>query len=161
MQTYSKEAQVRSRGRKAHGKRESTLSQLDATCWRWMSRMVRLEVCDHNGVVMCCTCGRAMDILVAEAGHYVTRDRKATKFDRRNVHAQCHWCNGDTCKKGNQGLHGIYIDKRYGAGTAELLQNLGAVRGSKIGRERYERMIEEFKAETNRLLKEKGIEKWW
>lgn len=158
---FSKEAQLGYRGRKRRGKRESSLKQLDATCWRWFSRMIRLEASDRNGMLTCCTCNCSMHILVAEAGHYVTRDRKATKFDRRNVHPQCTWCNGDRQKKGNQGLHGIYIDRRYGAGTAELLQNLGAVRGAKIGRLEYERMIEEFKMETNRLIEEKGIVKWW
>ena len=146
---------------KARDRSNSTLPQLDATCWRWFSRMIRLSYADNNGMVRCYTCDRWMPALDSEAGHYVTRDRKAVKFDRRNVHPQCHWCNGDTCKKGNQGLHGIRIDRQYGVGTAELLQTLGNVRGAKTGRLEYERMIEEFRIETNRLLKEKRIEKWW
>jgi hypothetical protein len=158
---FSKASQTRYRGRKTPDRSKSSLGQLDATCWKWFSRVVRLEAADRNRMVRCYTCDRRMPIIAAEAGHYITRDRKATKFDRRNVHAQCHWCNGDTRKKGNQGLHGIRIDRQYGAGTAELLQNIGAVRGARIGRLEYERMIEELRAETNRLLAEKGIEKWW
>jgi hypothetical protein len=159
MNPITKSQQLSYRSKKPKEKRESTIKQLDANAWKWCSRMVRVEEAVNPDYVYCFTCKKLIRLVDAECGHFVQRNRLATKFKRQNLHSQCTRCN--KFLSGNQAVHGIEIDKQYGEGTAKHLILLGSIRGAKIGRLEYERMIEEFKAITNKLVKDKGINKWW
>lgn len=55
----------------------------------------------------------------AHAGHFISRKDLSTRFDERNVNAQCFACN--IHRKGEQYLHSLYIDEKHGAGTSILL----------------------------------------
>jgi hypothetical protein len=57
-----------------------------------------------------------------DAGHYISRDRKPTRWNEKNCDVQCPRCN--RFRSGEQFAHGRYIDKRYGNGTAEMLETI-------------------------------------
>jgi hypothetical protein len=54
-----------------------------------------------------------------DAGHFVSRNHLATRWNEQNVNAQCRKCN--RFSSGNQYEHGLAIDRKYGKGTAEKL----------------------------------------
>lgn len=46
-----------------------------------------------NGLCVCVTCGRAGEWKELDAGHYISRVWRATRWDERNVRPQCPRCN--------------------------------------------------------------------
>jgi len=93
--------------------------QLEAILWKWFSLFIRLRDSDFDGFCECVTCHKVDYYKLMDSGHFVSRDRKSTKFDEKNNHAQCPACN--RFKSGKQYEHGIAIDQKYGHGTAEEL----------------------------------------
>jgi len=82
----------------------------------------RMEDADNNGYCTCCTCGARHHYKEMDGGHYISRARVATKLDPRNVSAQCKKCNG--WPDGSTGrLYSVYLDKRFGEGTADRLES--------------------------------------
>lgn len=76
----------------------------------------------NKGLCTCATCGVTRPIAQMHAGHFVSRRFLATRYDERNAHAQCPTCN--TYNQGEQYLHGLHVDKRWGDGTADKLMSL-------------------------------------
>ena len=113
------------------------------------SEYVRRRDTDRHGVVRCCTCNRPFHWKDIDAGHFVSRDRKATRWDGRNCHPQCQHCN--RFRGGEQHLHGSYIDRRYGKGTAQQLQDISRVRGCKIDKGWILLMIDTMKSELKKI----------
>ena len=85
-----------------------------------------------NGFGNCCTCGKLVDIKEAHCGHFISRRHQATRFNEKNCALQCVACN--TFNQGRQYEFGIYIDKRWGEGTAEklLIESRQTVKRSKL-----------------------------
>ena len=85
-----------------------------------------------NGFGNCCTCGKLVDIKEAHCGHFISRRHQATRFNEKNCSLQCVSCN--TFNQGRQYEFGLYIDKRWGAGTAEklLIESRQVVKRSKV-----------------------------
>lgn len=55
-----------------------------------------------------------------DAGHFITRDNMATRWEEENVNAQCQKCN--RFQSGKQYEHGLAIDKKFKKpGTASML----------------------------------------
>ena len=121
----------------------------------YFSKFIRLRDSDENGLCKCITCWRSFHWKEMDAGHFVTRDRKATRFDERNVSAQCSLCNRH--HHGEQFKHGEAIDRLYGKGTAELLKNLGAARGARLTTEWIEHFIGIYREKVKTLKKEKSL----
>ena len=86
---------------------------------RYFSEYIRLRDADSSGNVRCITCEKITHWQDADAGHFISRDKKATRYDERNVNAQCKTCN--RFQSGRQYEHGKAIDLKYGAGTADEL----------------------------------------
>ena len=82
---------------------------------KWFSKYIRLR--DTPG--FCCTCGASITFETSDCGHFISRDRIATRWDERNAHAQCIPCN--RFKSGKQYEHGLHVDKIHGKGTADLI----------------------------------------
>lgn len=81
----------------------------------------RMEDADNDGYCTCCTCGARHHYKEMDGGHYISRARVATKLDPRNVSAQCSRCN--RFPDGSTGrLYSVYLDKTFGAGTADSLE---------------------------------------
>lgn len=88
---------------------------------KYFSEYIRLRDADHMGYAECITCGKRAHISEMDAGHFIDRSHKATRYNEQNVNAQCRTCN--RFQSGRQFEHGIAIDLKYGTGTAnELLQ---------------------------------------
>ena len=121
------------------GKRTGLKGKLD----RLFSEYIRRRDADA-GYCRCVTCGKVQHWKEMDAGHFVPRDRIATRWDERNVHAQCRECN--RFRSGQQFGHGRAIDRMYGSGTADRLMALGSARGTKISAFQMEELIESVKA---------------
>lgn len=75
-----------------------------------------------NEIVECVTCGVQKHYTEMDAGHFVSRRHYATRWNSSNCHVQCKKCNN--WGAGESYLMGKYIDKEYGAGTADELITL-------------------------------------
>ncbi len=72
-----------------------------------------------NGAGQCCTCGKLLQYKGSHCGHFMSRVHQSTRYDEQNCAIQCPFCN--TYRQGEQYQFGIYIDRRWGKGTAESL----------------------------------------
>jgi hypothetical protein len=80
-----------------------------------------------------------------------------TRFDERNAHLQCIYCND--VKSGEQYKMSIYIDKKYGVGTAKLLEDLAGIRGQKIHTTlALKDIAKEYRIKAKKMAREKGVE---
>ena len=136
------------------GTKARSLSSLEKTADKWFSLYIRLRDADENGMVMCVTCRKIAHYKEMDCGHFVTRNHKMTRFREDNCNVQCTSCN--QFKKGEQFLHGYYIDKKYGKGTAETLVFLGK---QPYPRKRidFEYLIEEYKQKAREQAEILGI----
>jgi len=113
------------------------------------SKFIRLRDANRQGICKCITCNRLFRWNEGDAGHYVQRDRLATRFDERNVNAQCTYCN--RFRSGEQYKHGIAINKKYGQGTAEKLILLSMMKGCKLDLIWIDMKIKEYKIKVKKL----------
>ena len=90
-----------------------------------------------------------------QCGHFQSRRHHATRWNEKNCAVQCIGCN--CFQQGQQYRFSIYLDGRYGEGTAKDLEYL-AKQITKITRSDYEENISYYKDVVKKLKKEKGIE---
>lgn len=96
--------------------RQKLVDKLDTI----FSEFIRLRDCDDQGICKCITCGDFKHWREVDAGHFITRENMATRWEEENVNAQCQHCN--RFKSGKQYEHGLAIDKKFKTpGTASLL----------------------------------------
>lgn len=95
--------------------RQKLINKLDTV----FSEFIRLRDSDSNGICKCITCNTPDHWRQVDAGHFVTRENMATRWEEENVHAQCQSCN--RFKSGKQYEHGLAVDRKHGAGTASKL----------------------------------------
>ncbi len=101
----------------------------------WFSRYIRWR---DKG--QCFTCPKSDDPKKMQAGHFVPRQYTETRYDERNVHAQCYACN--VLYHGQPSAYAINLDLRYGRGTVALLE----AKRRKIVRDfPYEELIQKYK----------------
>ena len=129
---------------------------------KWFSRFIRARdtAFISNGIpmAMCITCGRTYDVIhEMDAGHFVKRDRKGTRYNEQNVHVQCTRCN--RYRSGEEFAHGVAIDRLYGTGTAEKLYALGSAK-ARLSKEDLARIAEEYKQKYRDICIQKGIQEW-
>lgn len=122
---------------------------LVSTLDRWFSLFIRLRDADSNGICRCITCGTLHPWNAGDAGHFISRDHKATRYDPRNSNFQCAYCN--RFQSGRQYEHGMAIDKKWGAGTAEQIKNLSQVPYCKLDDFYLETKIAEYKKKAKEL----------
>ena len=124
----------------------------DEKLWKIYSKYIRLRDSDGEGIYKCFTCSKRAHWKEADAGHGIGRQYKATKYDERNVHAQCGRCN--RFEQGNQAIYKEEVEKRYGKGTWDELV-IKSKQVCKRGKFEIEVMEQYYKKEVERLLKEK------
>lgn len=73
--------------------KEKTHAQLKKELDRVFSLYIRQKDADENGMVACYTCGKVMHWKQIQAGHFVSRQFLATRWDENNVKPQCAGCN--------------------------------------------------------------------
>ena len=77
-----------------------------------------------NGFNRCVTCGCITDI--AQGGHYIGRECRATELEEDNINPQCPSCNyyGKGGGAGEQLLHGKWIAENLGLETKQRLDDM-------------------------------------
>lgn len=115
---------------------------------KYFSEYIRRRAADYRGLARCVTCGCWRHWKKMDAGHFISRDREATRYDTRNAHAQCQSCN--RFRSGRQFEHGKKIDEMYGEGTAEEL-NVKSKMPCRRKQSDYEYIAADFKAKIDRM----------
>lgn len=133
------------------------------TADKWFSIYIRLrDIKEYSANssrfdIQCITCCAQIYWRFADCGHFVHRDRSMTRFNEQNCHAQCTSCN--RFLNGKEYEHGKAIDKLYGAGTADNLKALGAIRGQKRHTVLALKAIaKDYRLKANKLAEKLGIE---
>jgi len=59
------------------------------------SKYIRLSNADSRGMCTCVTCGKQayFEKDQIDAGHFMSRRYMSVRYDERNVHPQCRYCN--------------------------------------------------------------------
>lgn len=130
--------------------KKPSLSALETKLDGLFSEWVRRSAADEGGTVQCVTCKKLMFWKGdgAQAGHFVKRQHRATRYDERNVNVQCVRCN--KFLGGNDAEYGAYIIRRYGLEVHEELLRLKR-QALKLTRADLEEMIEKYKQKLEAL----------
>jgi hypothetical protein len=131
------------------------ISKLKKELDKWFSLFIRLRFATKEGLCQCVTCGKVGHYKKMQCGHFQSRRHHATRWNEKNCAVQCIGCN--CFQQGQQYRFSIYLDGRYGEGTAKDLEYL-AKQITKISRSDYEEKITYYKDVVKKLKKEKGIE---
>lgn len=109
-------------GRAFGAKRKDSRSKAMKDADKWFSQFIRLRDADENGLVKCITCPRVAHWTEMDAGHYASRAKQSTRYDEKNVNAQCGGCN--RWQGGKFIEHAIAIDRKHpkeiGSTSSEL-----------------------------------------
>jgi endogenous inhibitor of DNA gyrase (YacG/DUF329 family) len=128
---------------------KTTISKLKKKLDKLFSEYVRRKNSDDIGMTNCFTCGTKKHWKEQHAGHFMSRRHHSTRWDEINVQVQCPKCN--LFNQGEQYKFGLYLDQRYGEGTAEEL-NIRSKTIVKINRVDYEEAIQNIKNKLKTLL---------
>ena len=126
----------------------TTISKLKKKLDSLFSQYIRLRNADHLGRVKCFTCGVEKHWKEQQAGHFQSRSHHSTRWDEVNVQVQCIKCN--MFRQGEQYKFGMYLDQKYGEGTAEELE-IRSKTIVKLNRTDYEEAIERYKQKIKEL----------
>jgi hypothetical protein len=126
----------------------TTISKLKKKLDILFSQYIRRRNADHLGIVKCFTCGVEKHWKEQQAGHFQSRSHHSTRWDEVNVQVQCVKCN--MYRQGEQYKFGMYLDQRFGDGTAEELE-YRAKTIVKLNRVDYEEAIERYKQKIREL----------
>ena len=126
----------------------TTISKLKKKLDVLFSQYIRRRNADHLGRVKCFTCGVEKHWKEQQAGHFQSRSHHSTRWDEVNVQVQCIKCN--MYRQGEQYKFGMYLDQRFGDGTAEELE-YRAKTIVKLNRVDYEEAIERYKQKIREL----------
>lgn len=123
-----------------------------------LSLYVRLRDSNEKGMCKCITCDKVGYFYndCIQDGHFIGRQHLSTAFLAKNNNAQCEGCN--KFGAGEQYLHGLAIDVKWGEGTANMLLNLKQV-AAKHSPQDYVEMIRKYTRDAEELLKYKKFHK--
>jgi len=130
-----------------------SISKLKKELDKWFSLYIRLRESNEE-LCQCFTCGKVDHFKRMQNGHFQSRRFLPTRFDEENCQVQCPACN--VFRYGEQYKFGLYLDGKYGEGTAQELEYLARTT-IKLGRVDYEEKIVYYKSLVENLKKEKGI----
>jgi len=120
-------------------KKKRPLSALRRDLDKLFSLFIRRRDALPNGMGRCFTCNRYS---LLEAGHFIRRQHVATRWDERNVHGQCAYCN--RWQHGAQAEYYVELVKKYGQATVDELMQLKRT-PTRFNRDDYEKMLERFR----------------
>ncbi|MCP3683909.1 MAG: recombinase [bacterium] len=101
-------------------RKKPKISTLDKKLWRLFSKFIRLRDRFQGDYCKCISCGSIKHWKDMHAGHFIGRRHLGTKYDPKNVHAQCCSCN--TFGEGEQFKYGQNLIKKYGEGIINELE---------------------------------------
>lgn len=117
-------------------------------CWDNFSLYIRLSYADDQGIVKCFTCNTRRHWRQMQCGHGIGRQHKATWLNPKNNHPQCPRCNGP--EEGRKVVYKIAMDKKYGAGTWDLME-LSSRSASHYSQFEYKVLAQHYKQEFEKL----------
>lgn len=132
--------------------KSSLVEKLD----RIFSQFIRLRDSNSDGYCSCISCNSIHFWKTIHNGHYVNRKHMSTRYNEKNCNAQCIKCN--TFDEGNVIGYTKGLIKKYGESVIDELDMLKHSI-SKINNYEFEILIDHYKKEVDRLLKEKGLNK--
>jgi len=92
----------------------------EKTLWGHFSKYIRLrDRIKGSEYCKCATCPKSHHWKDMDAGHFISRRHKATKYNEKNVLAQCPYCN--RFNQGKQYEMSFEVNRRFGTGTTDLL----------------------------------------
>lgn len=138
----------------SQGGKATRKPDLRAKLDREFSRYIRLRDALPDGTFKCISCGQVKPISQADCGHYINRKHMATRFDEMNCNAQCIACN--RFDEGNMSGYRQGLVRKYGERSVLLLE-AKKNQTRKYSDFEYHALIKHYKAETERLSKEKGL----
>lgn len=128
--------------KKTTKKKLKTTTSLENKLWTLFSIFIRKrDAIIDDEYIKCVTCGKVKHWKQVDAGHWITRGCKATKFDERNVHAQCKQCN--KWGSGKPAIHENKIIEMYGVEVRDELLELSKTTRH-FNRYELEELIEKY-----------------
>ena len=85
--------------------RKSLIKKLDTI----FSIYIRLRDANKDGFCKCISCQKINHWKDVDAGHFIGRSHLITRYDPKNVYAQCRYCNRYLA--GNQYLYSVSLKK--------------------------------------------------
>lgn len=92
---------------------------------KWFSRFIRKRDAIKRGngeEVPCCSCGKWHNWKDMHAGHWISRRHNIVRYDEKNVHAQCCYCN--RFDEGNASGYSQFMLRTYGTEVMDGLEEL-------------------------------------
>lgn len=111
------------------------------------SKYIRLSNADKNGYCTCVTCGKKSywEKDQIDAGHFMSRRYMSVRYDKRNVHPQCRYCN--RMLAGNIYKYSLFLGTKL---SNELYLQSKEVK--KFSSDELEEMISDYTAKVKKLL---------
>mgnify|MGYP000453842261 CR=1 FL=1 len=106
---------------------------------------IRRRDADNNtGNCDCVSCGKTIHFSESDAGHFISRKYLITRYDERNVHAQCRKCN--RFEYGRQYEYSIALGQEL---SQELLQKSRGV--LKLTDPEWQEIFDQYKTKLQEL----------
>lgn len=102
---------------KPRNQRKKTKTQLKKILDKLFSEYIR-----RRDKGQCYTCKKQDEVKRMQCGHFIPRQYLATRYDEVNCHCQCYACN--MLYNGQPGAFALRLDRDYGKGTVEMLEQL-------------------------------------
>lgn len=136
-------------------KKQGSISRLTSVLDKVFSLYVRLRDTDKDGNGYCCTSGEWKEWSSLQCGHCFSRRFMSTRWHPKNCHAQS--VRDNVILHGEQYKHTLYIDNKYGKGSAEKLYKESQEIKKWTSFELKE-LVDYYTAEVRELIKTKDFE---
>jgi len=119
------------------------------------SVFIRIRNADRNGYVKDFITGRYYHWTTIQCGHFMRREFKATRWDEKNCQVQT--VHQNIILHGNQFAFSQKLDRKYGAGTAEMLR-IKSQNICKLDEFKLNTLIKHYTEKVIEIAEEKGLE---
>lgn len=113
------------------------------------SKLIRVKE-TKDGYGKCVSCGALKLYSELDAGHFINRKWRPTRWLEDNVHIQCIACN--RFNEGNAIGYSLYMLDRYGRGKIDYLQSLSRTRAGFTDFD-GEMMLKDFRSRLDGIIK--------
>jgi len=120
------------------------------------SKYIRLRDSNENGIFRCISCGKPVSWKNGDNGHFVNRQHMSLRYSEVNCNAQCRHCN--RFDEGNNIGYQRGLIEKYGDEIINELE-IAKYRSNSISDVEARIMINYYKQEVAKLLKEKNLKK--
>ena len=110
----------------------------------------RRDADNDSGYCQCISCDKPIHFTESDAGHFISRGKLATRWDERNVNAQCRKCN--RFEYGRQFEYSLKIGTEL---AEQLLQESRAV--FKLMEHEYQEIFETYRDKLKELKDLQGF----